>query len=387
MFSFDRMNALVLCVVLAYPGITRSQDLQPLLATLKSVGREGSGNVEAARAWRTLSKADAASLPEVLAAWDDADPTAANWLRAAVDVIAERAVHAKKPLPAAELEAFVRQKQHNGSARRLAYEWLVRVDPAAPSRLLSGMLNDPSLELRRDAVALAIKDGQTLAARDKVAGRQALERAFEGARDRDQVEALSAELKKLGAPVDLAKHFNFIIGWNLIGPFDNHDRKGFDKTYPPELDVDLQASYQGKDGVIVRWAPGATTDPFGMLDLNKLIGKHMGAVAFAVADVESTAAQPVQIRVGSNNAVKIYLNGKLLFGREEYHHGIEMDQYVASGELKAGKNRVLLKVCQNEQTDDWAQNWSFQLRLTDSVGGAIPVRVLPPIPGQKKEMP
>jgi outer membrane protein assembly factor BamB len=157
---------------------------------------------------------------------------------------------------------------------------------------------------------------------------------------------LSAELKKLGAPVDLAQHFNFIRSWNLIGPFDNHDKKGFNKDYPPEVHVDLEGIYPGKDGAIVRWAPATTTDPFGMLDLNKLIGKHMGAVAYAVADVESMAAQPVQIRVGSNNAVKIYLNGKSLFGREEYHHGIEMDQYVASGELKVGKNRVLLKVCQ-----------------------------------------
>ena len=152
---------------------------------------------------------------------------------------------------------------------------------------------------------------------------------LEGARDRDQVETLAAELKKLGAPVDLAKHFNFIQSWSLIGPFDNHEQKGFDKVYPPEEGIDLQASYQGKAGATIRWAAASTADPFGMLDLNKLIGKHMGAVAYAAADVESATAQPVQIRVGSNNAVKIYLNGKPLFAREEYH-GVEMDQIPCS---------------------------------------------------------
>jgi hypothetical protein len=386
MYLLVRMQAVLLGVALLTPTNARCDDLQPLLARLKSVGREGSGNVEAARAWRQLSKAEASALPEILTSWDDADPTAANWLRTAVDVIAQRALAAKKPLPAIELEAFIRQPNHNGAARRLAYEWLVRVDLTAPSRLLSGMLNDPSLELRRDAIAASIKDAQALAARDKEAGRKAFEKTLTAARDRDQVEALNVELKKMGAPVDLAKHFNFIQNWSLIGPFDSSKGIGFEKAYPPEAGIDLQASYEGKKGSI-RWTTGATVDPFGMVDLNKLIGKHMGAAAYAFAEIESTEARPVQIRVGSNNAIKIFLNGKQLFAREEYHHGIEMDQYVGLGELKAGKNQVLLKVCQNEQTDSWAQAWSFQLRLTDGLGGAIPVRVASATPGLTKEKP
>ena len=36
-------------------------------------------------------------------------------------------------------------------------------------------------------------------------------------------------------------------------------------------------------------------------------------------------------------------------------------------------NKCERKVCQNEQTDDWAQLWSFHLRVCDSLGGAVPV--------------
>jgi hypothetical protein len=32
---------------------------------------------------------------------------------------------------------------------------------------------------------------------------------------------------------------------------------------------------------------------------------------------------------------------------------------------------VLIKLCQNEQTDDWAQSWSFQLRVCDLTGGGL----------------
>jgi hypothetical protein len=70
--------------------------------------------------------------------------------------------------------------------------------------------------------------------------------------------------------------------------------------------------------------------------------------------------------------LKIFVNGKLLFAREEYHHGSKIDQYIVKGKLKAGTNEILLKVCQNEQTEAWAQKWTFQLRLSDAVGAAVP---------------
>ena len=38
-----------------------------------------------------------------------------------------------------------------------------------------------------------------------------------------------------------------------------------------------------------------------------------------------------------------------------------------------GANEILIKVCQNEQNDSWAQQWSFQLRICDALGGMVPV--------------
>jgi hypothetical protein len=39
--------------------------------------------------------------------------------------------------------------------------------------------------------------------------------------------------------------------------------------------------------------------------------------------------------------------------------------------LKPGENVLLLKVCQNEQDQDWAQRYQFQLRVCDSTGSAV----------------
>jgi hypothetical protein len=56
---------------------------------------------------------------------------------------------------------------------------------------------------------------------------------------------------------------------------------------------------------------------------------------------------------------------------EVYHANSAIDQYVGRGVLKKGKNVILVKVCQDEQTVDWAQNWVFQLRVCDASGKAI----------------
>jgi hypothetical protein len=368
---------LVLIVSLQAGAAGGGAEVGGLLRRLQGVGREGAGNEPAQRAWRELVRRGPDVLIAVLAAWDEADPAAANWLRAAVDAIAEREVRAGRPLPARELEAFVRQRRHAGPARRLAYEWLTRVDPSAPGRLLPGMLQDPSTELRRDAVAVVLKEAQALANKgDRPAATAAFRKALAGARDRDQVEGIAQQLRALGVEVDLAAHFGFVRRWLLLGPFDHTGGIGWSTAYPPEKEIDLARTYRGKGGIELRWTPHATSDPYGLVDLNKAIGKQHGVVAYAFAAVSSPAERPVQLRAASPNAIQIFLNGQRIFTRDEYHHGTRMDQHVGMGTLRAGRNDILLKVCQNEQTEDWAQAWSFQLRVCDAVGGAVPLTVL-----------
>jgi hypothetical protein len=343
------------------------------LAKLKSVGREGAGNEAVARAWKEVVRLGPEALPAVLVAMDDADVTCTNILRTAVDAIAERALAGKQPLPVKPLEQFVLQKQHAGAARRLAYEWLCRVDPRTPDRLLPDMLQDPSAELRRDAVAAAIQEAKTLLDRGNTdAARAAYRKALRGACDRDQVDLITGQLGKLGDKVDVAEHFGFVRQWRLLAPFDNTGGAGFNTPYPPEKGVDPRAVYQGKKGIEARWVAFTTKDPYGAIDLNKALGKQQGVVGYAYAVIESPEEWPVQIRAGTLNALKIFLNGKEVYHVEEYHHGIEMDQYIAKGTLKAGRNELLLKVCQNEQKEDWAQDWGFQVRVCDAVGAAVP---------------
>ncbi len=359
------------CLCLSGRAMAQSE-LRPSIQVLRQVDREGKGNRAATQAWAEIvSRASAEQLPTILTAMDGAGPLAANWLRAAVDAVAERQVQDKGTLPIARLEEFLNHKQHDQRARRLAYEWIARADATAADRLIPGMLDDPSLELRRDAVARLLtaaekSDGEG----DKDSAMKTYRKALVSARDLDQLKVIIDALQKLGQTVDLARHFGFIQDWQLIGPFDNHQGKGFDVAYPPEAGVDIAGHYPGQEGE-VRWVEHHSDDEYGQVDLNKALGKHMGAVAYAAAEFNAARAEPIELRMGSECAIKIWLNGKLLTSAEAYHANGTMDQYVGAGELKPGRNLILLKICQNEQKEDWAQDWKFQLRVCDPTGGAV----------------
>lgn len=343
-----------------------------LIQSIKAVGPEGAGHAEAKQAVKQLSRGSSQTLLPILTAMNDANPLAANWLLGAFEAVADRAVKTKTSLPAKELEAFVIETKHNPLARRLAYDWLLKLDVSLAERLIPGMLLDPGADFRRDAVQRLIDQAVDAQGKeDKVAAVKLFQEALRGATDDDQVQAIVKPLKELGETVDLQKHFGFVVRWKLIGPFENHDLVGFDAVYPPENNLDFQAKYSGKDGKEVAWVDHTTEDEYGAVDLRKAIPPFKGAVTYAAAEFNTKTASTVEIRLGTPNAWKLWVNGKLMFARDEYHRGTQLDQYKVPVKLTAGKNVILLKVCENEQTEEWAQDYKFQLRVSDSSGAAF----------------
>ncbi len=353
--------------------VAHAQEVNSLLVRIKAVGKEGANNIDVSKAWKDLVSRGPAVLPDILGGMDDANPIAVNWLRAAVESIQDRGLQSGQPMPKVKIESVLNDKSHSGRARRLAYECLVRLDPTTPDRLLPKMLDDPSSEIRRDAVARKLESGLKSSKSDSPEHKQFLQDLLRLARDRDQIDTIAGQLKKAGVEIDLTKHYGFVTRWLLIGPFDNTKGIGFNSIYPPEKGFEIKANYPGKGDMPVAWKSHETDKSLGLVDLNEAVGKLKGAVVYAYSAVESKSERPVEIRCGSNNAVRIWLNGKEVYFRDEYHHGFQMDQHVGRGVLKTGRNEILIKVCQNEQTDSWAQQWSFQLRVCDDLGGAIPI--------------
>ena len=69
----------------------------------------------------------------------------------------------------------------------------------------------------------------------------------------------------------------------------------------------------------------------------------------------------------------VWVNGQKVFGFEEWRNGVRLDRHRFPVQLKAGKNTVLVKVCQAPAPNP-EPNWEFFLRVVDSTGKGISMK-------------
>jgi hypothetical protein len=363
--------ALLAEICLATPSIDGAE-MSAAVDELRMV--TGTADPATQEAWRTLAAADLGELTTILAGMKEASPLAENWLRSACDAVVDRHLRSGGKLPVDVLRDFVLDSSQSPRARRSAYEWLVQANPNTPDELLPELLDDPSLELRYDAVEHLLK--QVAAAPMDERKAELLQQAVKASRQFKQIQSIAEQLTKLNRPVDLTKQLGFLTKWKAIGPFELGEGNGFSTAYAPENALDLDAKYDGKTGELT-WTEATADGELGQMDFCKTLGKDATGIMYAVAKFESPAAQPAQIRYETENGTKLWLNGKLVAENEVFHSGGDWDQYVVPVQLAKGENTIMLKVCQTKRTEDWAMVWRYRLRVCDQLGGAIHESVNP----------
>jgi hypothetical protein len=85
--------------------------------------------------------------------------------------------------------------------------------------------------------------------------------------------------------------------------------------------------------------------------------------AYALAQINSPKAQTVFMGVGSDDAIKIWLNGKPVHDNWIPRGAVKDDDFVVL-KLVKGSNQLLLKV------QDMQGGWAFVARLLDKTGVA-----------------
>jgi hypothetical protein len=365
-FALALGPALVCGMLWAQPNDAFSNDLQLAI-------KQGRGTTEGRQAWERLAKAGPEKLPALLEAMDTSDVVAINWLRTAFDQIVDRQFQAGgKGIDAEALLRFVQDAKHQGRARRLALDLVDRLRPQTSVKLYAGWMNDP--EFRHEAVELALNKAKKLAKGSKEA-LTAYAEAFEGSRDMMQARAAAAGLKEFGKTPSVAAHMGFLVDWYLAGPFDGKGMKGFHTAYPPEKGVDLTTAYTGQGGKKLRWVRYTAREPAytsgdrhqALVNLRErnALGDADDAVAFAYTEFVVPRAQDVEFRGAADDNFTIFVNGKREFGFEEYRNGVRHDRHRFKAHLKAGRNSVLVKICQTPAPNT-EPNWEFFLRVVDS---------------------
>jgi len=347
-----------------------------LAQQINAIGSEADGYPAAAEAVTALSKMNADAIPTVLAAMQEDRPVASNWLRGAVEAMADKARREGSPIAKDTLIAFIDDQQHSPKSRSVAYHLLKQQDESAAKKLIPSFENDASLELRLLAVEKLMED-----AKQKVADEQndeaiaLYQKALTATRNAHQASVIADALKELDVEVDTTEHFGFLKSWHVIAAFEFSKGDGFDTIYPPEEEIDLEASYAGKliDEIPApaKWQPLKLGAKEKRVDFNKAFAPVKEVIGYAVTTFDSDQAQEVELRWGTPNATKVWVNGELVASDKVFHAGDNFDQYTAKAKLKPGENTILVKLVQNEQTQSWTNVWHFELRVCDHLGTAI----------------
>jgi tetratricopeptide (TPR) repeat protein len=167
-------------------------------------------------------------------------------------------------------------------------------------------------------------------------------------------EELAAEYQRLGTPLE--------NNWRVIGPFPN--QSGFDRHFPPEDSVDLEAEYQGVGGTIT-WQPAEDGTYDGFVDLRAILRRSSWAVGYAAVHVDSPEKRVVQIRMATDEACKLWLNDDLVWQAYRSDEAV-LDHDIVTVFLRRGDNKLLMKVTNS------IGDWGFYLRMTDEKGRGYP---------------
>ena len=240
--------AIIPTVLLTTTTALNADDVDQWLNTISKAGPEAAGSRSARAAADQLRGQGVAILPRLLEAMDTPNVVAANWYRTVFDDVVQGELENESPqLPLALFRKVVRDTNRQGRLRRYLLAFLDRFEPNFRQAWMAGQLDDT--EFRDEAVAIALNAAQK-AKQDQQPdkARNAFRKAFQHARREDQVRTAADGLKSLGVDVSIVKHMGFVTQWYLLGPFDAPEKTGFKLRLPPESKVDLQASYDGKDG-------------------------------------------------------------------------------------------------------------------------------------------
>jgi putative heme-binding domain-containing protein len=131
--------------------------------------------------------------------------------------------------------------------------------------------------------------------------------------------------------------------WHIAGPFDNGvNDAGLDKAYPPEKEIDLKGSYDGKPGK-VSWRT-VKSNKEGYFDLQAFLGKDSdNSVSYLYRQIESPADQDAEVLLGTDDGCKLWVNDQLLHTSRTHRAAIPEQDHVKI-KLKKGINNVLLKI-------------------------------------------
>jgi HEAT repeat protein/type 1 glutamine amidotransferase len=252
----------------------------------------------------------------------------------------------------------------NENEKKAVLSGLANIKTLGALQMAADYLGDENLQQEAEVAVLRIAEG-TLGSHPQQT-KAVLQKVIQTSKD----DALRQQARKL---IEGIQQFeDYITAWQVSGPYT---KKGagatqlFDVPFPPESDPEN-----------AKWTPmpaGTDKDKPWFLDLYKALGGS-DRVAYLRTNVWSPKSQKLRLQLGSNDGIKVWLNGKVVHANNA-SRTITRDEDKVEVTLRKGWNSLMMKITQSGGT--WSACACFRTLEGGSVKG---LKVLPDLKSRIK---
>lgn len=161
----------------------------------------------------------------------------------------------------------------------------------------------------------------------------------------------------------LLKALGYITTWQwVVGPFGAFGSTDFDHLFGPEISPGTEQF--NNRGRLLRKRPVSPNGLSPALDLDSLLYPSHGTAYAMTSFSVPVRSHPYWLRIVSNDAVKVWHNGKLIFSHHPYRE-LYAHEFVVDFRPATGPNYLFVKVTRANDP------WSLTLQLIDPEEGEV----------------
>jgi tetratricopeptide (TPR) repeat protein len=150
--------------------------------------------------------------------------------------------------------------------------------------------------------------------------------------------------------------------WHVSGPYKI--TRGFSQQFYPEMnDMAKILTEMPED---LGWMASSDDIADGYVDLKMTIDAQFNNAVYAMLPIYTPKAKLVQMRFGTNKALKVWLNNEQIFIKNVQRKHAILDDYIFSAKLRSGINWMLVRL------SGITGEYGIYFRLTDEKGYGFP---------------